>query len=65
MIAVLQRVTSGKVTIDDTIVGEISHGLVILLGVMGDDEQGDNDFLVNKITDLRIFNDEKDRKSVV
>ena len=64
MIAVLQRVTSGKVTIDDTIVGEISHGLVILLGVMGDDEQGDNDFLVNKITDLRIFNDENDKMNL-
>ncbi|HBN45251.1 MAG TPA: D-aminoacyl-tRNA deacylase [Candidatus Marinimicrobia bacterium] len=64
MIAVLQRVTSGKVTIDDTIVGEISHGLVILLGVMGDDEQGDNDFLVNKITDLRIFNDENGKMNV-
>jgi|TARA_B100001079_G_scaffold271726_1_gene290739 D-tyrosyl-tRNA(Tyr) deacylase len=64
LIAVLQRVTSGKVTIDDTIVGEISHGLVILLGVMGDDEQGDNDFLVNKITDLRIFNDENGKMNV-
>ncbi|HIA23087.1 MAG TPA: D-tyrosyl-tRNA(Tyr) deacylase [Candidatus Marinimicrobia bacterium] len=55
MIAVLQRVTSGNVTIDGRLAGKIDQGLVILLGVMGDD------FLVKKIAGLRIFNDENDK----
>ena len=61
MIAVLQRVTSGYVTIDDRVAGEIDQGLVILLGVMGDDDENDTDFLVKKIAGLRIFNDENDK----
>ena len=61
MIAVLQRVTSGNVTIDGRLAGKIDQGLVILLGVMGDDNGNDADFLVKKIAGLRIFNDENDK----
>ena len=61
MIAVLQRVTSGNVTIDGRLAGKIDQGLVILLGVMGDDDEDDADFLVKKIAGLRIFNDENDK----
>ena len=57
MIAVLQRVTSGNVTIDGQLAGKIDQGLVVLLGVMGDDDENDADFLVKKIAGLRIFND--------
>lgn len=57
MIAVIQRVTCANVTIDNNIVGDIDQGLVILLGVMGDDDAKDTDYLVNKISALRIFND--------
>jgi len=57
LIAVLQRVTSGNVTIDGRLAGKIDQGLVILLGVMGDDDGNDADFLVKKIAGLRIFND--------
>jgi len=57
----LQRVTSGNVTIDDRLAGKIDQGLVILLGVMGDDDEDDADFLVKKIAGLRIFNDENDK----
>lgn len=64
MIAVLQRATAGSVTIDGSIVGEIGHGLVILLGVMGDDEQADSDFLANKVSSLRIFNDENGKMNL-
>mgnify|MGYP000374370166 CR=1 FL=1 len=64
MIAVLQRASSGSVTIDNNIVSEIGHGLVILLGVMGDDEETDTDFLVNKIAGLRIFNDENGKMNL-
>ena len=51
-------------TIDGSIVGEIGHGLVILLGVMGDDEQADSDFLANKVSSLRIFNDENGKMNL-
>ena len=57
MIAVLQRVTSGNVTIDGQLAGKIDQGLVVLLGVMRDDAENDADFLVKKIAGLRIFND--------
>ena len=57
MIAVLQRVTAGKVKIDNRIVGDIDNGLVILLGVHCDDKEEDVIFLVHKIIGLRIFND--------
>ena len=57
MIAVLQRVTSGNVTIDGRLAGKIDQGLVVLLGVMRDDDENDADFLVKKIAGLRIFND--------
>ena len=57
MITVLQRVTAGKVKIDNRIVGDIDNGLVILLGVHCDDKEEDVIFLVDKIIGLRIFND--------
>ena len=57
MIAVLQRVTTGKVKIGDRIVGNIDNGLVILLGVHRDDKEEDIIFLADKVIGLRIFND--------
>jgi D-tyrosyl-tRNA(Tyr) deacylase len=57
MISVIQRCSWGKVTVADKVVGEIEHGLVILLGVQKDDTEKDADFLVNKISGLRIFAD--------
>ena len=57
MIAVLQRVTTGKVKIGGLVTGSIDNGLVILLGVHRDDKDEDINFLVDKILGLRIFND--------
>ena len=57
MIAVLQRVTTGKVKIGDRVAGDIDNGLVILLGVHRDDKEEDINFLADKILGLRIFND--------
>lgn len=62
--AVLQRASFGSVTINEKEVGKIDGGLVILLGVMNDDEIADADFLVNKITGLRIFNDEHEKMNL-
>ena len=58
MIAVLQRVKSSKVVVKNEIVGEIEIGLNILLGVAGDDEKVDAEFLAKKISAFRIFPDE-------
>ena len=57
MRAVIQRVTCGNVTIDGEVVGEIEHGLVVLLGIARDDTKDDADYLVSKIAALRIFDD--------
>ena len=58
MRVVIQRVTGAKVTIDETIAGQIGPGLLILLGVGTDDTKEDVDWLVKKIAALRIFDDE-------
>ena len=64
MIAVLQRVTTGKVKIGDRIAGDIDNGLVILLGVHSDDKKEDINFLVDKIIGLRIFNDNSGKMNI-
>jgi len=58
MKVVLQRVTSASVTVEDKIVGEIQKGIVVLVGIENADLQEDIDWLVTKITQLRIFGDE-------
>lgn len=57
MRAVLQRVTSGKVTVENEITGRIGAGFVVLLGVGANDSESEVDLLVNKIANLRVFAD--------
>lgn len=57
MRAVVQRVRQSSVKVDDRIVGQIGNGLLVLLGVAKDDTAKDADYLVNKIINLRIFED--------
>ncbi len=57
---VLQRVSSASVTIDNKIVADIQKGLLVLVGIEDADNQEDIDWLVNKITNIRIFGDEND-----
>lgn len=64
MRAVLQRVTSARVVVDDKIVGEIKSGLVILLGIAHDDTERDVKYLVEKIVTLRIFDDADGRMNL-
>lgn len=59
MRAVIQRVSSASVSIDNHLQGEIKQGLLILLGIEGDDTPEDIDWLCRKITAMRIFNDTK------
>ena len=55
---VIQRVSKASVIINKNKVAEIKNGLLILLGIVDEDAQEDIDFLVRKIANLRIFNDE-------
>lgn len=57
MRTVIQRVTSASVAIEAEAVGEIGMGLMILLGVTPEDTMADADWLVGKISRLRIFDD--------
>lgn len=58
MKVVIQRVSEASVTIDNSIVSEIGHGLLVLVGIEEADTKEDIDWLVNKTANLRIFNDE-------
>jgi len=55
---VIQRVSEASVTIDHDKVAEIKNGLLVLLGVVEDDNQEDINYLVRKTANLRVFNDE-------
>lgn len=57
MRAVVQRVSRASVTVNGDIIGEIGRGLLVLLGVTHADKQRDADYLVDKIINLRIFDD--------
>ena len=57
MKVVLQRVSKASVVINQKKVASIQHGLLILIGIVADDSQDDIDWLVRKISNLRIFND--------
>lgn len=61
MKAVVQRVRNAHVTVDNTIISNIGNGLLVLLGVQDGDTEKDADFLVDKITHLRIFEDDQDK----
>lgn len=59
MRAVVQRVSSGCVTVDRKPIGSIAGGIVVLLGIRSGDNAGDAAWLAEKIVHLRIFNDDQ------
>ena len=63
MRAVIQRVDEAIVTVGKGTVGQIGHGLMVLLGVEENDTQEDIAWLSSKICKLRIFRDEGDSKN--
>ena len=65
MRALIQRVNGAGVEVEGRLVGEIKgKGLLILLGVSKEDTEQDIDYLVRKILNLRIFNDENDKMNL-
>jgi len=55
--AVVQKVSHSAVRVDGNVVGEIENGLTVLLGVQSDDTTDDVEWMVNKMLNLRIFED--------
>lgn len=58
---VIQRVAEANVKVEGKIVGEISKGLLLLIGIQEDDGMEDADWLAQKILNLRIFSDNNDK----
>lgn len=58
MRALIQRVSQASVVVEGNTIGSIGQGILILLGITHTDTEKDIDFLVKKITQLRIFTDE-------
>ena len=61
---VVQRVTESNVKVDGKILGEIKKGFLVLLGIKNTDTKEDADYLVRKLTNLRIFTDENDKMNL-
>ncbi|MGI6584461.1 MAG: D-tyrosyl-tRNA(Tyr) deacylase [Gracilibacteraceae bacterium] len=64
MRAVIQRVNSGSVVVEKKIVGSISKGFVVLLGVNEKDTEADVLYMVDKIVNLRIFEDDNEKMNL-
>ncbi|MDI3472746.1 MAG: D-aminoacyl-tRNA deacylase [Thermotogaceae bacterium] len=64
MRAVLQRVKTSKVTVDSKVVGQISKGIMALIGVGRNDSFDDIKWLAEKIVNLRIFEDENGKMNL-
>lgn len=64
MIGLIQRVKWAKVEVENQIVGEIKHGLLVLLGVEKDDDEAKADKLLEKVLNYRVFSDEQDKMNL-
>ena len=64
MIIVVQRCSEAKVTVNNKIISQIKSGLMVLVGINKGDEFSDADKVVDKIINLRIFNDEKNKMNL-
>lgn len=64
MRAVVQRVSSSKVTVDENTIGSVKKGLLVLLGVTHEDTSAEVDYLLEKIVNLRIFEDENEKMNL-
>jgi D-aminoacyl-tRNA deacylase len=64
MISVLQRVKSAKVTVGQRVTGKIGKGILVLLGVAKEDTETDVDFMVRKVSQLRVFEDSEGKMNL-
>jgi len=64
MRAVVQRVSRASVTVDREVTGSIDEGILLLLGVSSKDAEADASYLVDKVINLRIFDDEEGKMNL-
>ncbi len=64
MKAVIQRVSHAGVSVDGEVKGAVGRGMLILLGIHGDDTERDAEKLAAKVSSLRIFTDENDKMNL-
>lgn len=64
MIALLQRVSQASVKVDSEVVGEIEHGLLVLLAIEPDDNQEKVERMADKVSKYRIFEDENGKMNL-
>jgi len=64
MRAVVQRVTSSSVSVNEKVIGEIGIGFNVLIGISKDDTLKDLEYIKDKIINLRIFHDEDDKMNL-
>ena len=64
MKAVVQRVTDADVSVDNKITGAIGKGFVVLLGVEEGDAESDADYMAEKITGMRVFDDSEGKMNL-
>ena len=61
MRAVIQRVKSANVKVNDKIIGEIDKGFLVLLGIEKSDTNKDTEYIIKKTINLRVFEDEENK----
>lgn len=61
---VIQRVKRADVSVDNRIVGKINQGFLVLLGIKNSDTKKDADYLVKKLINLRVFNDNNNKMNL-
>tara|TARA_Y100001970_G_C14201447_1_gene841340 strand:- start:1433 stop:1876 length:444 start_codon:yes stop_codon:yes gene_type:complete len=64
LIAVVQRSSNASVAVNDKIIGQIKNGVVVLLGVKKGDSCKDSEYLAQKVSKLRMFNDKKNKMNL-
>ncbi len=64
MRAVVQRVTEADVTVDEKVTGAIEKGFVVLLGVEETDDINDVSYIADKVSGLRVFEDENEKMNL-
>lgn len=64
MKVVIQRAKNASVTVNEKVIGNIEHGLALLVGVTHDDTLEDAQYIVNKLVNLRIFEDDEGKMNL-